>query len=111
MRAAGKALAAVTKAGVTRINGPTFGFSDTTRLEEQALRRAVENAHSKAQALAQTAGVELGKVYSITQSAYSQPVPRHLSNTMSLSRAAESVPVSAGEDEITARVDVVYSLK
>ena len=107
---AGKVLEAVTKAGVSQLTGPTFGFSDPSQMEIQALKAAVENARSKAEALAQSAGASLGKVLTINQLGEVMPQPRPMM-AMSLMKTQGEVPIEKGEDEVTAQVEVVYSLK
>lgn len=107
---AGKVLEAVTKAGVSQIEGPSFGFSDPGQMEIQALKAAVENAHSKAEALAQSAGASLARVLSINQLGSGMPQPRPMM-AMAMMKAQSDVPIEKGEDAVTAQVEVVYSLK
>jgi uncharacterized protein len=107
---AGKVLEAVTKAGVSQIEGPSFGFADPSKLELQALKAAMEDARSKAEALAQSAGVDLGKVYSVSQSSVGMPSPRPMM-AMSMMKAGGDVPIERGENEVTAQVEVVFTIK
>ena len=107
---AGKALEAVTKAGVSQIEGPSFGFSDPSQMEIDALKAAVDNARLKAEALAQSAGASLGKVLSINQLGSGMPQPRPMM-AMAMMKSQGDVPIEKGEDKVTAQVEVVYSLK
>ncbi len=106
---AGKTLEAVTRAGVSQVDGPFFGFSDPSKLEILALKDAMEDARGKAEALAQAAGTSLGKVQTVSQTSLGSPSPRPMVSM--LMKAGGDVPVERGEDEVTAQVEVVYSLK
>jgi uncharacterized protein len=105
----GKLLEAVTKAGISQIEGPSFGFADPSKLEIAALKDAMRDAQAKAEALVQSAGAGLGKVLSIQQTSSGMPAPRPMM-TMAF-KANADVPIEKGENEVTAQVEVVYSLK
>lgn len=108
---AGQVLDAVTKAGATQVEGPSFGFSDPTQLQMEALKNAVENAHAKAEALAEASGAELGKVYSINQTSAPSPIRPMMASLANVSRNAGEVPIASGENDVTAEVEVIYLLK
>ena len=106
----GEVLEAITKAGVSEVDGPNFGFSDPEKLKVEALAAAVADAHERGQALAKASGSDLGKVFSINQtSAYVPTVYSGLANVVTQSRA--EVPIAKGQDEVAAQVEVVYLLK
>ncbi len=110
---AGKVLNEVLKDGATNVNGPNSSFSDPAKLKIEALKSAVDDAHAKAEAMAQSAGVGVGPVYSITQINVSMPY-RPAGRVMSgLAASAEGAEVSlaTGQNEVTAQVEVIYSLK
>ncbi len=109
---AGDLLETVTKAEVSGIEGPTFGFSDPSKLQIEALKAAVEDAHAKALALAESAGAGLGKVSSINQTGAAMPTPPRVLRAQ-LAGAADvgTVPIEKGENEVAAEVEVVYLLK
>ncbi len=106
----GKLLDAVTEAGATQVEGPHLGFSDPTQLQIEALKKAAENAHAEAEALAEASGAELGKVFSITQTSSTLP-PRPMVFRANAAMADAEVPVAKGENDVTAEVEVVYTLK
>ena len=110
---AGKILDAVANDGVSRVDGPSFGFSDPEKLQIDALKAAVRDAQAKAEALAQASGADLGKVFSINQTGSNMPSPRPLYNARMMGgvAAANEVPIAEGQNEVTAEVEVVYSLK
>lgn len=107
---AGKVLEAVTQLEVSQVQGPDFGFSDPAQLRIQALKAAVEDAHAKAEALARSAGADLGKVISINETGSVMP-PRPMAFRANAMVAQAEVPIAKGEDEVTANVEMVYSLK
>lgn len=93
-----------------QVNGPTFGFAKPDQLQIEALRAAVENAHAKAEALAEAAGAELGPVFSIQQNGGGEPIVRPM--MMAAAKAMDTAaPIEKGTNEVTAQVEVVYTLK
>ena len=74
----------------------------------------MEDAHAKADGIAQTAQVVLGKVYSITQTSLTMPTNRQgigYAAASALSGANTQVPIATGENEVVAQVEVVYFVK
>lgn len=109
----GDVLTALSTNDTAQLNGLTFGFSEPAKLQEEALKLAVEDAHSKAMAIASEAGVELGPVYSIEQKGVNMPIIRPVAETRALLSldVMSSVPVEPGTDQVTAQVEVIYALK
>lgn len=114
MDLAGKLLAAVIQDGANNVDGPNYTFSDPDKLKIEALKAAVQDAGDKASAMAQSAGVQLGPVYSVAQLSLNMPEPRPggiRALSMNVSDNVPQVPLAAGENEVVAQVEVVYSLK
>jgi uncharacterized protein YggE len=109
----GDVLAALSTNDTAQLNGLTFGFSEPAKLQEDALKLAVEDAHAKAMVIANEAGVELGPVYSIEQKGVNMPTIRPLGETQGGIHLdmLSSVQVEPGTDQVTAQVEVVYTLK
>jgi uncharacterized protein YggE len=108
---AGKVLKAVLKDGATQVEGPNFNFSDPSKLKIEALTAAVADAYAKAKAMAQTAGVALGPVDSISQMGLTMPV-RPVGRIMAAAMSAgDEETVATGQNEVTASVEVIYSLQ
>jgi uncharacterized protein YggE len=103
----GDLLDKVTAAGANRIDGIEFVVSNQEALLDEARRKAVTEAKSKADLYAQAAGFTLGKVMSLAEE--SMPSPRPLARAMT-AVAAAPVPVEAGEMTLSVRVRVVWSL-
>ena len=101
-------VAALIKAGVTTFD-TALDRSDVATLRRQALAQAVEDAHARALALAQAAQVNLGAVYSITESnGFARPQPMMMAAKMAPADGAQYQP---GTMEINADISVVYLLQ
>jgi uncharacterized protein YggE len=107
----GAVLGAVSNDDTTQLNGPTFGFSDPAKLQLDALKAAVESAHAKAEVLAEASDAQLGPVYSIEESGVNMPVVRPMMMARAAVAGDSAVPVEQGTDQVTAQVEVVYTLK
>jgi uncharacterized protein YggE len=102
----GRAIDAAVGAGANLTSGVSFTLSDGNRGVGDALRRAVADAHAKAEALAAAAGARLGDVVSITES-NDGFVPPIFADARG---AAESMPVSPPQIQTTVSVTVVWAL-
>lgn len=102
----GAVIDAAVEAGANQVSGPGLSRSDRAELYREALRAAVADARARAQALAQAAGVTLGRVTAIAEGGGAVPVPM-----LGAARAAgEGTPVEPGEQEITATVTVTFGV-
>lgn len=101
---AGRVVDAAVGAGATGVSGPALTSSDTDSLYRSALAKAVDQAHAKAQALADAANLTLGRVVSITEGGTPTPLP--LSPTAS---APASGKIEPGTQTIEATVSIVYA--
>jgi uncharacterized protein len=103
----GKVVDAAVAAGAENTSGPQFSRANTASLTEQALRDAYENAHAKAEALAQETGGQLGELLRIEEDGQTpQPVPYFDSAAM---RTA-GTPIERGTQSVQANVTVTFSL-
>ena len=103
----GEVLDLMIEAGVSNIGSVQFGTESMPALQQQVLKDAVENAKMQAQALADAAGVSLGKAVQIR--VQSQPVSYHRA-TLSASPETDAVPIMPGEGQVQARVVVDYAI-
>jgi uncharacterized protein YggE len=101
---AGKIVDAAVGAGANGVSGPSLDVADQTSLYRDALRKAVDDAKLKAQALADAAGVSLGAVQSITEGGSPTPIP--MTDKMA---SAAGTPVEAGTQQIQASATVTYA--
>lgn len=102
---AGSVVDAAVGAGATDVSGPSLEISDQDALYDNALKAAVVQAKSKAQALADAAGRNLGPVVSIVEGGGAAPLP------FAVGAAKDtSTPIEPGTQEIQATVTVTYAL-
>jgi uncharacterized protein YggE len=92
-------------AGANQVQGPGFARSDEAALERQALAAAFADARARAQALAQTAGVTLGRPLAIVTVGDAAPLvaESRLTDTA-------STPIEPGEQQVVAQVTVTFAV-
>jgi uncharacterized protein YggE len=106
---AGGLIDAAVQAGANTVDGPTLDVSDSDALYRQALKKAVENARAKAEALADAGGFGVGPVTTVVeQGAASPPVFQPLA---AAAKAADSTPVEPGTQDVTADVTVSFTIR
>lgn len=92
-------------AGANNVDGPNLDTADKASLYSQALKKAIADAQVKAEAIAEGAGLVLGKLVKVSEGGdASPPVPMYAA-----ARDAASVPIEAGTQQIQASVTVTYS--
>jgi hypothetical protein len=101
---AGAVVDAAVGAGANGVSGPSLSVSSQDSLYNQALKAAVAQAKTKAQALADAAGRSLGVVTTIVEGGGSPPVP------FAVGAAKDSTPIEAGTQQIQATVTVTFAL-
>jgi uncharacterized protein YggE len=111
VEALGRILAAVTNAGANAIHGIGFDVKDTAALEARAREAAMRDARARAEALASLAGVQLGKVLTISMSpggGYPMPMAGGRMDSV----ASASVPgISSGQLSIAVQVQLTYEIQ
>jgi uncharacterized protein YggE len=92
-------------AGANNVDGPNLDTSNKDTLYADALKQAVANARTKAQAIANAAGLTLGSLVKVHEGGSAEPLP-----VFAQAKAAgTSVPIEAGTQKIQASVTVTYS--
>jgi hypothetical protein len=102
---AGAIVDAAVGAGANGVSGPSLTVSSQDSLYAQALKAAVAQAKTKALALADAAGRNLGGVTTIVEGGGSSPLPFAVG-----AAAKDSTPIEAGTQQIQATVSVTYAL-
>jgi uncharacterized protein len=107
---AGGAIDAAVGAGANVVGGPSLSVGDRDELYRKALKNAVEAARAKAEAIADAAGVEVGRVTAVVESAgHAQPPP--MPYALEAARAGDaSTPIEPGKQAIEATVTVTFAL-
>ncbi len=108
---AGMVMDKATGAGATEVSGLSFDLADRTAAERQALAQAVTEARSKADAMAQAAGVGIGRLLSLSEGSPVVIQPLFQPRMMAAAAAPQpSTPVEANEITVTADVTAVYAI-
>ncbi len=111
----GEILSAAIEAGANNVSGPVWQLSDDAKAVAEALKKAVENARQKAEALASSVGADLGDVVMVSESNVQVPVyPMYAESYVDKSLAAGDVaetPVMAASLDVTATITVTFALK
>lgn len=103
-------LGAITTAGgdATRINSVAYSIEDDSQLVSDARARAFDDAKNRAQQYAELSGMDLGKILSISETG-SGPPPMPMQSPR-FDAAAESVPLSPGQQTVGFSVTAVWEL-
>lgn len=108
---AGEIIDAATSAGgdAVRVNGLRFALEDNTDLLVAARTAAWQDALSKAQQLADLAGVGLAAPIRIAEHVSSAPIPIAYERS-ALADAEFSTPIAAGESDVIVTVTVTFGI-
>jgi len=100
--------------GVTDLSGPNFSIDDEDALKAEARKKAIEDARTKAEALAEDLGVRLGRIANFSEDGgYGGPI--FYAKDAMLESSTGSVPAPAqipkGENTISSNVTVTYEIR
>jgi len=95
-------------AGANNIYGVNFSVEDTTKLESDARAKAVDNAKSRAQELAQLNGLQLGEVLSVSEVIGGSAFPM---DSAAKGMGGGGTPVQPGELEMSLSIQITYAVK
>lgn len=116
MTKVGEAVTAVTEAGANIMSGPDLRFSNRDAANKSAYAAAYRNARSRAEAYAEAAGLNIGRVLGIYDGGeYGVPVPppyvsRDAVAQVAAPPAPPSAPFSPGTSTTEVRVRVDFAL-
>jgi uncharacterized protein YggE len=107
----GRILGAAVAAGSNKIKSVSFGLRDSEPQADEALAKAVDNARRKAEIMASSAGVKLGRVldmsegysyygYAVEESAFKAEGPT----------TTITVPLEPREVKVSAKVSITYEI-
>lgn len=104
---AGDVVDAATDAGATNLNGITFGLRDPKKSRAAALKDAVADAKSKADALAEALGVTITEIVQVMEGGSNyNPYPVQFKAAAMEMRSG--APIEAGQVELGASVTIKY---
>ncbi|MBD3182034.1 DUF541 domain-containing protein [Candidatus Poribacteria bacterium] len=105
----GRVLQSAIDAGANNIYGINFTLDDPEQFKSEARIKAIENAHKKAESMAEAAGVKLGNAVSIDEVSSSGGI--YYGVDYDKSAAEANVPIQPGELELTVQVQIVYEIE
>jgi len=106
----GDLLQASIRAGANTVQGVTFGLQDPTPAQDQARELAMQDGQARAQMLASTAGVSLGKMTSASTS-LSAPQPMYAVYAEGMGGGGGGVPTAPGTQTVQVQVYLVYAIQ
>ena len=109
----GQVIDAALNSGATDVNGLTFGLKDAKSVRNTALQMAVQDARSKADAIAAALGVRIVGIQNVKEGGSN--VARYEMANLRLAKldgaAAADTPISAGTVELNAEVHVDFQIQ
>jgi len=106
---AGGAIDAAVGAGANLASGPMLAVDERDALYRDALKNAVKAGRAKAEAIADAAGVKVGRVTAVVESAgYEQPPMPYAE--MARDAVASPTPIEPGKQQIEATVTVTFAV-
>lgn len=106
IKQSGALVDAATNAGANNVNGPNLSVGDQSSFYAKALKLAVQDAQTQAQAIAAASGLTLGGIVHISNQ---NETPTPIMYGAALDAAKASTPIEAGSQQIQASVTVTYS--
>jgi uncharacterized protein YggE len=105
----GKILDALVATGANQINGPSFDVENRDGALDEARRKAVEKAQARARIYAESLGMRVRRIVSISEGAQIGPPVPMMAMRMEKSMDA-STPVSPGENVLGVNLEIVFEL-
>ena len=109
----GPIIDAALSAGATNVAGLSFGVEDPTALEAEARTKAIADAKTRAEQLAQGLGVKVGPPVLVSEGFVSTPpMPMYADKAAADGLGAGgAVPISLGEMQVTVQVNISFALE
>ena len=108
LSSAGTILSGIGEFGVTNVSGLSFTEDNADDLAKQAEQKAITDAKSNANTLAKNLGVKIIRLISYSDQSQGMVV---YAKAMSVSSPAALPEISAGQNKITANVNLVYEIR
>ena len=104
----GKIVDAAVQAGANQVQGIRFDIADKQELQLQALKNAVKQAHTKAEVMADAAGIVIGGLVTLNED-YGTYAPMYDTMVMrAQSVGGVETAINPGDVEVSARVTMVF---
>lgn len=105
----GAVLDALVSSGANNVNGPSFEIDQPEAVYDEARQAALKQAQARAEMYAQSLGLRVRRIVSISEGGGFQP-PVPMMKAMAMDARMESAPVAPGETTLSANLDVVFEL-
>jgi len=110
---AGKLMQGLGDVGVTQLSGPSFDIDDSDSLKAEARKEAIDEAKSKAEALAKDLGVKLVRISNFSEGGGYFPMMYGKAEAMDGGVRNTSAPaeIPKGENTISSDVTISYEIR
>lgn len=108
----GEVISKAAEVGANQVGGLTFTIDDPEEYRQQAREKALANAKQKAEALAQSAGVQLGKLVEFNEGASNVPNPVYYLDAARTGYGGGSAApeIQSGSQDVIVNVNVTYEV-
>lgn len=109
----GAVIAKAGELGANQINGVSFTIDDPSQLQQEARKKALEDANKKARELADALGVKVVGIVTFSESSGGQPMPMFADSKLGLGGGG-GVPapdVQAGSLDVESNVSLTFELR
>lgn len=107
---AGEILGKAASSGANQIGSLNFTFDEPEKLKSEARQKAIANAQQKAQDLAKTLNVGLGKISSFSENVTGVPMPAYASEGLGIGGGGATPEIQTGQNEIQVDVMLTYEI-
>jgi len=109
----GKIMEGLGTLGATNLSGPDFAIDDEDALKVEARKKAIEDARTKAKALAKDLDVRLGRVVTFSESDYGFPIYAVAMEARGggVDEKATPAEIPKGENIISSNVTITYEIR
>lgn len=105
----GEILGQAAALGANQVGSLIFTFDNPEKFKSEARQKAVANAKEKAEDLAGSLGVKLGKIVSFSESVSGEPVPIYAREALGMGGGA-APEIQTGQNEIQVNVNLAYEI-
>lgn len=108
---AGSIIDALVAQGVNQINGPTLMIDSPDEALDEARQDAISKARQRAELYANTLGMRVVRIVSISESGAAQPIIVTGNRAMAMDSAESSLQIAPGEQRLTANISMTFELQ
>ncbi len=106
----GEVLDALVASGANQVHGPSFEIDQPEVVYDEARREALKLAQARAAMYAESLGLRVRRIVSISEGGGFQPPVPMMMKSAAMDARMESAPVAPGETTLSVSLDVVFEL-